>query len=77
MEITKITAESEKTAVTEETKMPTPEELEREYAYMMAETVISKMLETGLITDEERHLLIFSITEKLKPEMAPLMPVNR
>lgn len=52
----------------------TNEQLQREYNYILAEQITKKMLNEGLITEDEYKRIMKENRKIFKPFLAPLMP---
>ena len=52
----------------------THEQLQREYNYIVAEQITKKMLDKGLITEDEYKKIMKENRKTFKPFLAPLMP---
>jgi len=63
MNVTEVNGE----LITESFTKPTNEDLQNEYDYILAEKLTGKLLEKGLITEEEYGLIMLKNREKFKP----------
>lgn len=52
----------------------TNEQLQREYNYILAEQLTKKMLDKGLINEDEYKKIMRENRKTFKPFLAPLMP---
>ena len=73
MQITKITNKQESFTIPKKTYL-TPEALQREFDYYMAEKVLQKMLGQGLITKKEFNKIMLLNRETFSPMLAQIMP---
>ena len=73
MRVTKITEIPTTKPVTER-KPLTPEELQREYAYIRSIKILQRMLEKGLFTQEELHKIDKLNRVSFSPLYVSLMP---
>ncbi|MEQ6390344.1 SHOCT domain-containing protein [Bacillaceae bacterium S4-13-58] len=72
MQITRITEQNP--LITSEQKPLCPEQLQREFDYYRAEKLLRKMLEKGLLSDEEFNKIMLLNRKSFSPILAQLMP---
>ncbi|MEG0292539.1 MAG: hypothetical protein RR617_07380 [Anaerovoracaceae bacterium] len=71
MQIKKITSETE--LPTTATKVFTEEELKREYNYYLAQQLLNKLLNEGIISSEELHKITEINRKTFSPSLAQIM----
>lgn len=74
MQVTKLTAEEMNTTPKEH--QYTEEEMQREYDYIRAEQLTKKLLEKGLISDDEYHKIMTKNRETFCPVLSALYPAE-
>lgn len=72
MQIKKITSETE--LPTTVTKVFTEEELKQEYNYYLAQQLLNKLLNEGIISSEELHKITEINRKTFSPSLAQIMP---
>ena len=72
MQVTKVTAGFQNQ--TAERKLFTDEELQREFDYYMAQKLLKKLREAGLITKEELDKITAKNSQSFSPYLARIMP---
>ncbi len=66
--------EKEKLPMYQPAPRMTDEQLQREYNYLVAEQITKKMLDKGLITEDEYKKIMKENRKTFKPLLAELMP---
>ena len=72
MQITKLTPEQQSPA--SYVKTFTTEELEQEFEYYMAQKLLEKMLDTGLISSDEFNRITEKNRQTFSPFLSEIMP---
>ena len=72
MQVTKLTPEQMNAAPKKHEY--TEEELQQEFAYTLAQQMTKKLLEKGLVSDEEFQKITAKNKETFSPKLAAIMP---
>lgn len=72
MKVTKLTAEQMEAAPKKH--QYTEEEMQQEYGYMLAQQMTEKLLEKGMITEEELYKITLKNRETFSLKLAAIMP---